>query len=182
MEWKIVLIYEVDKKGLPEAREKTRHYPFPVLRRLHVKKSNPLCITIRSNGKDRQYKTEDIVYILAIGKRLFFHIKGYKDSILCETQTLKDFEKKHPGLYVRISRGCLVNKAYVLHCDTSRPHRLELSLFNEANLTVNREYYQVFCKEMEKYQEASGNSFLIFGILFHFIILINYILLPMHRF
>jgi DNA-binding LytR/AlgR family response regulator len=150
----LYLCYSVDIKDLDEARKKTMEPPFPVLIKLPERVNNPHCITIRAEGKEKQYKLTDIVYAQAKGRYLFFNIRGYTGSILCENFTLKDFEKAFPDLFVRIGNGCVVNKQEVLHYAEARPHGLELAHFPDANLKISRHYFRSFHSSMVSYYKS----------------------------
>lgn len=144
----LYLCYSVDIKDLAEARKKTTEPPFPVLMKLPERVNNPLVITIRAEGKEKQYKLADVAYAEAKSRYLFFYIRGYTGSILCENFTLKEFEKRYGHLFVRIGRGCMVNKHYVLHYAMVRPYRLELAHFKDANLKISRHYFPGFHSSM----------------------------------
>ena len=90
-------------------------------------------------GKRSYYvPLSSILYIDTVDRKTFFYDSRHVFFSRC---TLVELERKlHNTLFVRISKSCLVNLAFVISTTPQENHRLELEMVNGERLIAARHY------------------------------------------
>lgn len=99
----------------------------------------PVFITIKSTGKIKRIDTEQILYIVADGDCLTFHLQN-SEPFLC-SKSLGTIEKSLPKNFVRIYRNCIVN---VNKTSDVNIRERTIVLVNGTELTVSFRNMKIF--------------------------------------
>ena len=110
-----------------------------------------------SIGNSTYYVSLDsVLYIDSVDKKTFFYDRN---KIYSSQYTLSELQEKLKNtLFVRISKNCIVNLAYVRCTIPCTNRRLELVMTNGEHLIVGRAYFENFRQRNQAYH---SDAFLI---------------------
>lgn len=92
---------------------------------------------------------DSILYIDSVEKKVFFYDSHRIYS--CQYRLAELENRLRNTLFVRISKNCIVNFAYIRHTAPYSNRRLELMMTNGERLIVGRSYYESFRQRFRAY-------------------------------